>query len=578
VSILGYLKAFLRYIYEDKLGLAAFTVLILLVLFSTVGPLMYGVSPHTVHKDYGVVIHVVDPLSLEVKGVLTLKVEPLSSVAISGGSLFLLDFNGVLYELPLPSLREFQAVSEVRVDPSRLKVIGKNVLMISASHGNLYTLSRVNEVIALDYLRSSSTTRLHTLGLDNLNLKVLRGMVVGDEILALVLENSIIVAKVGGEVRRYDVEFSLSGSGAICWDKMFIGGSKGRLVVVDTSMEGVNVVRVFVDDVIHVACATESVYVLGKGGSMAIVYENLSYKVISTGVVDDFIYLASAEGGLLAIGSMGSILSVEGERVKIAMYISGLRGVRYASLDSGQLFLVSFGEIVKDLRPPSLEHPLGTDYYGRDVLAQVMVGVRMSLLIALITALIVTFIGATLGIIAGYFRGRVDSAVNSLINVMYSIPLEPFAVLLAIIMKPGMLTVILAISILIWRTTARIVRSQVLSVASTPMVEAAKAIGAPHHRIIVYYIIPATLPVILVDFASTMVYAILAEATLSFIGVGPQDTFTLGTILNHARITGAWRTGWWLLSPGILIGLITISMYILIRVFEPIANPKLKRT
>jgi ABC-type dipeptide/oligopeptide/nickel transport system permease subunit len=576
MSVLGYIKAFLGYVYEDKLGLAAFTVLTLLLIFSLAGPLVYRVDPHAVHKGYGVKIYVVDPASLGVKGVLSLEVEALGGVLVSGGSLLLLGLNGVLYELPLPPLaRGFQFEGEVRLDSSSLRVVAENVLLASVSHGSIYVVSMVDGAIALDYIGNSSPTRLSVLSVGD--TRALRGVVVGDGVIVLILESSIVLAG-RGELYSFDVGFSLGGSGVSCWDKVVVGGSRGRLVVLNVSTAEVNVVRVFVDDVLHVACANGVVYVFGRGGSMAVVYENLSYKVIPTGVVDDLVVSIPFDGGLLTVGSMGSLLYVEGEGVRLAGYIGGLRGVRTASLSSGQLILVSFGEFVKDLRPPSLEHPLGTDYYGRDVLAQVMVGVRMSLFIAFITALIVTFIGATLGIVAGYLRGRVDSAVNSLINIMYSIPLEPFAVLLAIIMKPGMLTVILAISILIWRTTARIVRSQVLSVASTPMVEAAKAIGAPHHRIIAYYIVPAVLPVILVDFASTMVYAILAEATLSFIGVGPQDTFTLGTILNHARITGAWRTGWWLLTPGIFIGLITISLYILIRVFEPIANPKLRRT
>ena len=576
MSVLGYIKAFLGYVYEDKLGLAAFTVLTLLLIFSLAGPLAYRVDPHAVHKGYGVKIYVVDPASLGVRGVLSLEVEALGGVLVSDGSLLLLGLNRVLYELPLPPLaRGFQFEGEVRLDSSSLRVVAENVLLASVSHGSIYVLSMVDGAIALDYIGNSSPTRLSVLGVGD--ARALRGVVVGDRVVVLILESSIVLAG-RGELYSFDVGFSLGGSGVSCWDKVVVGGSRGRLVVLNVSTAEVNVVRVFVDDVLHVACANGVVYVFGRGGSMAVVYENLSYKVIPTGVVDDLVVSIPFDGGLLTVGSMGSLLYVEGEGVRLAGYIGGLRGVRTASLSSGQLILVSFGEFVKDLRPPSLEHPLGTDYYGRDVLAQVMVGVRMSLFIAFITALIVTFIGATLGIVAGYLRGRVDSAVNSLINIMYSIPLEPFAVLLAIIMKPGMLTVILAISILIWRTTARIVRSQVLSVASTPMVEAAKAIGAPHHRIIAYYIVPAVLPIILVDFASTMVYAILAEATLSFIGVGPQDTFTLGTILNHARITGAWRTGWWLLTPGIFIGLITISLYILIRVFEPIANPKLRRT
>jgi ABC-type dipeptide/oligopeptide/nickel transport system permease subunit len=534
------------------------------------------VDPHAVHKGYGVKIYVVDPASLGVRWVLSLEVEALGGVLVSDGSLLLLGLNRVLYELPLPPLaRGFQFEGEVRLDSSSLRAVAENVLLASVSHGSIYVVSMVDGAIALDYIGNSSPTRLSVLSVGD--TRALRGVVVGDGVIVLILESSIVLAG-RGELYNFDVGFSLSGNGVSCWDKVVIGGSRGRLVVLNVSTAEVNVVRVFVDDVLHVTCTNGVVYVFGRGGSMAVVYENLSYKVIPTGVVDDLVVSIPFDGRLLTVGSMGSLLYVEGEGVRLAGYIGGLRGVRTASLSSGQLILVSFGEFVKDLRPPSPEHPLGTDYYGRDVLAHVMVGVRMSLFIAFITALIVTFIGATLGIVAGYLRGRVDSAVNSLINIMYSIPLEPFAVLLAIIMKPGMLTVILAISILIWRTTARIVRSQVLSVASTPMVEAAKAIGAPHHRIIAYYIVPAVLPVILVDFASTMVYAILAEATLSFIGVGPQDTFTLGTILNHARITGAWRTGWWLLTPGIFIGLITISLYILIRVFEPIANPKLRRT
>ncbi len=577
MSPLAYLKTFLRYVYEDKLGLAAFTVLILLILFSLVGPLVYGVNPHAVHSSYGVKIYVVDLADLEVKGTLSLEVEPLSNVLIFNEKLLLLDARGVLYELPLQSLIiRLQPDSEIkaRVDPSSLKVIASNVLLASVSHGDVYILVRTDGAIALDRLENSSTRRLYALNVDHSG--VLKGVVVGDGIVALISENSVIVASVEGTY-RFDLEFSLGGSGVICWNKLVASGSRGRLVIVDPLVGEVNVTRVFVDDVLHIFCPNSVAYVLGKGGSMAIVYENLSYKVIPTGLVDDLVGLIQVNERFFVIGSMGSILVIEGGGVTHSKYVSGLRGVKHAFLYSEQLLLVSFGEFVKDLRPPSLEHPLGTDYYGRDVLAQVMIGVRMSLLIAFITALIVTLIGATLGIVAGYFRGKVDSIINSLINVMYSIPLEPFAILLAIVMKPGILTVILAISILIWRTTARIVRSQVLSVASTPMVEAAKAIGAPHHRIILYYIVPAVLPVILVDFASTMVYAILAEATLSFIGVGPQNTFTLGTILNHARITGAWRTGWWLLTPGIFIGLITISMYILIRVFEPIANPKLKR-
>ncbi len=576
MSVLGYIKAFLGYVYEDKLGLAAFTVLTLLLVFSLAGPLVYRVDPHAVHKGYEVRIHVVDPEGLRVRGVLSLEMEALGGVLTPDGSLLLLGPNRVLYELPLPPpARGFQFEGEVRLDSSSLRVVAENVLLASVSHGDVYVVSMVDGAIALDRIENSSITRLSVLKVGD--ARTLRGVVVGDGVVVLILESSIVLAS-GGESHSFDVGFGLSGSGVSCWDKVVVGGSRGRLVVLNVLTGEVNVVRVFVDDVLHVACANGVVYVFGRGGSMAVVYENLSYKVVPTGVVDDLVVSIPFDGGLLTVGSMGSILYVEDGGVRLAGYISGLRGVRTASLSSGQLVIVSFGEFVRDLRPPSLEHPLGTDYYGRDVLAQVMVGVRMSLFIAFITALIVTFIGATLGIVAGYLRGRVDSAVNSLINIMYSIPLEPFAVLLAIIMKPGMLTVILAISMLIWRTTARIVRSQVLSVASTPMVEAAKAIGAPHHRIIAYYIVPAVLPVILVDFASTMVYAILAEATLSFIGVGPQDTFTLGTILNHARITGAWRTGWWLLTPGIFIGLITISLYILIRVFEPIANPKLRRT
>ena len=257
--------------------------------------------------------------------------------------------------------------------------------------------------------------------------------------------------------------------------------------------------------------------------------------------------------------------------------LRGISGVKKAVMIDGSLYLLSYGAFVASLEPPSLKHPFGTNYYGKDLMAQIMVGIRMSLLIGVAVAVTVTTIGSMVGMLSGYFRGKVDSVFNTIINFVYTIPLEPFAILLAMFMRPSMTTVIIAISVLIWRTTARIIRSQAMTVASSQMVEAARALGAGHLRIIARYILPAVLPLVLLDFASVVAYAILAEATLGFLGVSAQDTYTLGGILNQARLTGAWRDAWWWVAiPGIFIGSISLSIYMLVRSLEPIANPRVK--
>ena len=135
------------------------------------------------------------------------------------------------------------------------------------------------------------------------------------------------------------------------------------------------------------------------------------------------------------------------------------------------------------LEPPSWAHPYGTTDVGRDIFSQVILGTKTALMVGFLAAFLVTFVGSVVGIISGYFGGIVDTILMRIVDFFYAIPFIPFVIVLAAILKPSIWNVILAVSMLSWRTVARIVRSQVLSIARRPYIKAAKVSGAGHLRI-----------------------------------------------------------------------------------------------
>jgi len=189
------------------------------------------------------------------------------------------------------------------------------------------------------------------------------------------------------------------------------------------------------------------------------------------------------------------------------------------------------------LTPPSAAHWFGTDELGRDILSRVIFGTRISMFVATSVVSIALFTGTILGAIAGYYGGWVDTVLNVLLmNAFMALPGILIAIALVAFLGPGMGNLILALSITGWVGYARLVRAQVLAVRDREFVEAARAMGATDLRILTRHILPNIIQPVLVQAAIGMAGVILAEATLSFLGLGvPPPTPSWGVMLNDAR-------------------------------------------
>lgn len=228
------------------------------------------------------------------------------------------------------------------------------------------------------------------------------------------------------------------------------------------------------------------------------------------------------------------------------------------------------------LQPPSSEHWLGTTNLGRDIFSQLVVGARAALIVGGLAALAEAVIGVLLGLIAGYFKGWVDNVIMRALDVAYSLPVEPVAIVLLVFLGQSLWTVVLAIVLLSWRSAARVIRAQVLSVSARSFVKGARAAGASDWRIIFRHILPNILPIGVVYLPVGFGTAIVAEASISFLGFGDPDVATWGKMLREVFDAGATGTAvWWVLAPGLAITIVVSSVFFVTRGFENILNPRL---
>jgi peptide/nickel transport system permease protein len=194
-------------------------------------------------------------------------------------------------------------------------------------------------------------------------------------------------------------------------------------------------------------------------------------------------------------------------------------------------------DLAARLSPPSLAHWMGTDELGRDILSRVLFGARVSMLVSVSVVLMSGIVGLTIGSLGGYFGGALDRIVNIvLINAFLSFPGILLAIAFAAFLGPGISKVIVALSITGWAGYARLARAQILQAKEMEYVLAARSLGASHARIIVRHLIPNILQPVLVQATIAMAGAILAESTLSFLGLGvlaPMPSW--GGMLNDAR-------------------------------------------
>ncbi|MGW4388891.1 ABC transporter permease [Streptomyces sp. NPDC004685] len=229
------------------------------------------------------------------------------------------------------------------------------------------------------------------------------------------------------------------------------------------------------------------------------------------------------------------------------------------------------------LEAPSGEFPLGTDQFGRSVLALLVWGARVSLTVGLLAAFLCVAIGTVVGIVAGHFRGWYSTVLMRVTDWFLVMPTLVLAIALATVMSRSIWTVILAIGVTTWPTTARLVRAQTLAVESRPYIERARALGGGHGHIMLRHVLPNVMPLVLAQTTLVISSAILTEATLAFLGLGDPTITSWGGMLQDAREAGAVSAGdWWYLAPpGLAIALVALAFTLCGRAIEAVLNPKL---
>jgi peptide/nickel transport system permease protein len=193
-------------------------------------------------------------------------------------------------------------------------------------------------------------------------------------------------------------------------------------------------------------------------------------------------------------------------------------------------------ELALRLAAPSLTHPFGLDELGRDILARVLAGARISFLVGLTVVSVSAIVGTTLGALAGYFGGRLDDVISRVIDVLLAFPGLLLAIALVAVLGPSLTNVLLALSVIGWVGYARLVRGQVLKARELEYVQAARALGASTARILWKHVVPTATPAVVVQATLGMAAAIIGEASLSVLGLGVQPpTPSWGTMLNGGR-------------------------------------------
>jgi len=229
------------------------------------------------------------------------------------------------------------------------------------------------------------------------------------------------------------------------------------------------------------------------------------------------------------------------------------------------------------LQAPGPKHWLGTTTRGHDVLSQMMHGARIALIVGVLSAVIAGVIGASIGLLSGYFGRTVDQVLMRLTDVAFGIPTLPFALIVVGILGPGVLNTIAVIGAILWRTQARVIRSQVLTIKERAYIRAARIAGAGHGRIMLLHIGPNILPFLLLYLALSVAQSVLLEAGLSFLGFSDPRVVTWGGMLNAAFEAGAVRTAWWwVLPPGLALSVVVVSSFVVVRQFEEAVNPRLR--
>ncbi len=227
--------------------------------------------------------------------------------------------------------------------------------------------------------------------------------------------------------------------------------------------------------------------------------------------------------------------------------------------------------------PPSMTHFLGTTAGGRDVFSQLVYGTRSALTVGVTAAFCVVVLGTLFGLLSGYLGGWVDRLVMRIADVVIGLPFLPFVLVISALTRPSTTTLVASVALLLWPNTARVIRSQVLSLRERGWVEAARVTGCSPTRIIFVHIAPQVAPLAALYGSIAVGWAILTEASASFLGFGDPSAISWGLMLqdafnNQALSRGVWA---WFIPPGLCIVLLVLAGFLISRGSEKLLFPKL---
>jgi peptide/nickel transport system permease protein len=236
-------------------------------------------------------------------------------------------------------------------------------------------------------------------------------------------------------------------------------------------------------------------------------------------------------------------------------------------------------ELVQFVAGGSLFGLMGTDSLGRDLAAGLLFGLPIALFIGVVASVTTTLIGTTLGVVSGYTGGKTDMVIQRLADITANVPLLPLLIFLVFIFGSHLLLIIFFLVAFSWPGLTIMVRSMVLQLRSGQLVESAVVLGASRWRIMYRYLFPHTAPFVFAQMIFFTPAAILAEAGLSFLGLGDPSVPTWGQILEQGFRTGAVFLGWWwwVIPPGVLIVITAVTFMLLALGLEPVVNPRLRR-
>jgi peptide/nickel transport system permease protein len=227
---------------------------------------------------------------------------------------------------------------------------------------------------------------------------------------------------------------------------------------------------------------------------------------------------------------------------------------------------------------PSWSHPLGLDDGGIDMVTLLMWGARISLVVGFAATLVSMLVGGAVGVLAGYFGRWVDVVLMRITDYFIAIPDVPLMIVVAAIWGPSLFHIVMVIGLLLWTSTARVIRAQVKSVRERVYVQRARSIGAGHVRIIFRHVLPQIAPLLIANTVLTIAVAIFDETALSFLGLGDPSRISLGKVIQNAFQRTAVSSGaWWaIVPPGALVALLILSCSLIGQALEDALNPRLR--